>query len=198
MTVLPARTGAELSAAFERAGPGCRLIAFTTPVIVPGALLRQLDFPAYNVHPGPPTYPGTQPESFAVYEGASRFGATLHEMVARVDEGPIAAVTWFDVTPGTARMALAQLAYEAAVKLFADYAPRIATATQPLPHIGEAWQGPKRRKADFEAMCRLPPDIGRQELERRYLAFGQGPQNQLFTELHGRRFQMEKVWVEEG
>lgn len=177
--------------------PGRRLIAFTTGVIVPARILRGLAVPGYNFHPGPPTHPGIYPETFALYEGAARFGATAHEMTARVDEGPIVGVEWLDVAPGTKRMELAAAAYQATVDLFGRLAPAIVTSTAPLPHAGVAWSGTKRRRADFEAMLELPPDVSAEELERRYRAFGHGPDNRLHVVLHGRRFFIENDWVED-
>ena len=57
-----------------------RLIAFATPVIVPGRILASLGYGAYNFHPGPPQYPGWAPAHFALYEQANEFGATVHAM----------------------------------------------------------------------------------------------------------------------
>jgi hypothetical protein len=68
-----------------------RLVAFTTGVVVPEAVLERLGHGAYNFHPGPPDYPGWAPAHFAMYDGAKTFGATAHVMVRRVDSGPIVA-----------------------------------------------------------------------------------------------------------
>lgn len=62
-----------------------RLLAFCTPTVVPGDILETFAGGAYNFHPGPPTYPGRHPASFAIYEGASRFGVTAHAMLRRVE-----------------------------------------------------------------------------------------------------------------
>ena len=77
-----------------------RLIAFCTSVIVPAEVLDAVMAPAYNFHPGPPTYPGSHVASFAIYDGADMFGATAHEMAAKVDSGPIVGVEWFQVPDG--------------------------------------------------------------------------------------------------
>src|SRR5690242_7992903 len=74
-----------------------RLVAFTSGVVVPGAVLAALGHGAYNFHPGPPDYPGWAPAHFALYEGARTFGATAHVMAARVDSGPIVGVEPFDI-----------------------------------------------------------------------------------------------------
>ena len=110
-TTLPIIHATDLEDLERECLPGRVLIAFCTAVIVPAALLDRLGRPAFNFHPGPPTYPGRHPESFAAYDGVIRFGATAHVMAPRVDEGPIVGVEWFDVPPETGQMMLADLAF---------------------------------------------------------------------------------------
>jgi methionyl-tRNA formyltransferase len=46
---------------------------------------------AFNIHPGPlPEYAGINTVSWAVYEGAREYGATLHWLTAGIDAGPVA------------------------------------------------------------------------------------------------------------
>ena len=131
-TTLPIIHATDLEDLERECLPGRVLIAFCTAVIVPASLLDRLGRPAFNFHPGPPTYPGRHPESFAAYDGVSRFGATSHVMVPRVDEGPIVGVEWFDVPPETGQMMLADLAFQATLRLFARQAPIMALSTQPM------------------------------------------------------------------
>ena len=44
-----------------------RLVSFCTGVIVPAAMLERFACGGYNIHPGPPTFPGRHPESWGVY-----------------------------------------------------------------------------------------------------------------------------------
>lgn len=151
---------------------GTRLVAFATGVIVPGAVLSILPGPAYNFHPGPPTYPGSHGVSFALYEGAERFGATAHVMTERVDEGPIVGVEWFDVPPATDRFGLEVEAYSALARLFLRLAAALATSDTPLPAIGERWSPRKTTKREYEAMCRITTDMDAAEQARRRRAVG--------------------------
>ncbi len=149
-----------------------RLIAFSTSVIVPGAVLDGLGAPAYNFHPGPPTYPGTNAASFAIYEGADKFGATAHVMEQKVDCGPIVAVEWFEVPEGVKFMDLELRTYEILLKMFVDLAPHLATSDRPLDIIDIQWSGPKHTRAEVEAMKELEPDMDEDEIALRYRAFG--------------------------
>jgi methionyl-tRNA formyltransferase len=161
-----------ICAAPPKGGGVRRLLAFSTSVIVPAAILDGLATPAYNFHPGPPTYPGSHAASFAIYEGAERFGATVHEMAPQVDSGPIVAVEWFE-TPANARyMELELMTYKTLLKMFAELAPSLASADAPLPRINVNWSGKRRTNAEFEKMKVMEADMDEAEIRLRYRAFG--------------------------
>jgi len=151
---------------------GRRLLSFCTSVIVPADVIAGLDGPAYNFHPGPPEYPGTHPASFAIYEGATEYGVTVHEMTAKVDAGTIVHVARFEM-PSGARFANLELqAYKVLVSVFAELAERLACDPAPLPPSGDAWSGKTSTKRDFERMQEMTEDMDEEELKLRFRAFG--------------------------
>src|SRR5215831_12740772 len=133
LTVHPALTLEDLAAFEATMLARARLIAFATPVIVPGRMLASLGYGAYNFHPGPPQYPGWAPAHFALYEQATEFGATAHLMAARVDSGPIIDVLSFAIPAGVSILALEGLAYAHLARLFWMLAKGLATSVEPLP-----------------------------------------------------------------
>lgn len=149
-----------------------RLIAYCTSVIVPPSVIEALPGPAYNFHPGPPTYPGSHAASFAIYDGAARFGVTAHVMEERVDAGPLVQVAWLDVPDGIKFMELEMMAYQAMFTLFNELAPHLAADDAPLPIIDTQWSGRKTTERDFQAMRELAPDMSEDEIRLRYRAFG--------------------------
>ena len=175
LVVRHARTLAELEGISASPPPGRglrRLIAFSTDVIVPKAVLDCLGAPAYNFHLGPPTYPGSRAASFAIYEGADRFGVTVHEMAASVDSGPIVAVEWFDMPAKARFLDLELMTYRVLARLFVDLAPRLANSDDPLPRINVQWSGKKHTNAEFQQMKELVADMDEAEIRLRYRAFG--------------------------
>ena len=67
--------------------------------IVPGEVLTIPKIGAINVHPSLlPDYRGVSAVWWALYEGRTRVGVTIHEMVASVDKGPILGQAALDVT----------------------------------------------------------------------------------------------------
>ena len=174
LSIVPAEGLADLEAIEPRVLRRARLIAFLTSVIVPARILDRLSYGAYNFHPGPPDYPGRLPSHFAVYDRAKTFGVTAHVMAATVDSGPIVGVELFDIAPGIGVPALEKLAFTAAARLFWRFAETLATRREPLEELPVRWCGRKSTKRMYEAMCNFPPDISREEFERRLLAFGDG------------------------
>lgn len=193
LTISPAATREELLVALHPRRPGVRLVGFCTPVVVPADALNGLDGGAYNFHPGPPTYPGKHPASFAIYEGAARFGATAHEMLAKVDAGPIVGVEWFDMPARPRLSQVEKLTFEACVRLLSRLGPALASSDTPLPTLPETWSGWKSTQRDFDALCALPLDISAEELDRRERAFADGLPGTLHISVHGRPFRLSSV-----
>jgi len=176
--------------------PGARLVSVCSPVIVPPGLLKRLSGPAYNLHPGPPSYPGLFPAVFALYDGATTFGVTLHEMTATVDAGPIVATSEIDIPADMDRLALETLSRRLVNHLLRQCAEALARVEVPLPPIGVPWLGPARRQADFEALCRLPEDVDAAEFDRRLRAVGEGPNHALVIPRFGRWFRLQPEYPE--
>lgn len=166
-----------------------RLIGFVTPVIVPKRILQGLGYGAYNFHPGPPHYPGWVPSHFAIYDGATEFGATAHVMNERVDTGPIISVELFGIRPNTTVEGLEHLALTSLARLFWNLANLLATHSEPLNPLEITWSGRKSTRRNYAALCEISAEISKNELERRIGVFGAGHFGQSPTiTLHGHRF----------
>ena len=152
-----------------------RLIAYAAGVVVPARLLDQLGYGAYNFHPGPPTYPGWAPAHFALYTRAKQFGATAHVMVARVDEGPIVGALMFSIPKGACVASLEGMAYARLSYLFWSLAKPLAIRGEPLLELPLRWSGSKSTRRDYAALCDIPLDITRDELDHRIEVFGEDP-----------------------
>ncbi len=175
INIIHVDTADQLSAACEISlpkGTKRRLISFCTRIVVPERILNSLNGLAYNFHPGPPTYPGTHPASFAIYEQATRYGVTVHEMTPKVDAGPIVAVQWFKITSTMRFTDLELHAYKTLVTVFSDMAQQLASNSSPLPHSGDNWSGNKSTNKKFESMRKVTEDMDEEEIKRRFRAFG--------------------------
>lgn len=164
--------GEELARACAAPRPGDRLLSFCSALIVPGEFLNALHGPAYNFHPGPPERPGRYPAVFALYEGATAFGVTVHEMIASVDSGPIVAADWFELQPAWDLGLLEEQTLIHLLTLFKRLAPHLANHATPMMHMPISWRGRKTTKADADALALITADMPALEVERRRRACG--------------------------
>jgi methionyl-tRNA formyltransferase len=168
------------------------LVSFGTGVVVPKALIDSLGQRAYNVHAASPEFPGRDPHHFAIYQGAKRYGATLHVMTDQVDAGPIIAIEMSDVPLDCRPSQLLHLANEAGFRLIETYAGAIISG-HILPVLdGIAWGPITRRRKDFFEHCRISPEITSTEFLRRYNAFDGETHDNLWVEIQGWTFRIDK------
>jgi methionyl-tRNA formyltransferase len=172
LTICSVTTSENLAALDAAILRRARLIAFSSPVIVQPPVLLALGYGAYNFHPGPPEYPGWAPAHFALYDGAAEFGATVHAMAERVDSGPIVDVARFAVPADIGVLGLEGLAYAHLAQMYWKLARKLATETVPLPEQALRWGLKKNSRRAYQAICEIPLDISREELERRLKVFG--------------------------
>jgi methionyl-tRNA formyltransferase len=189
ITVCPITSAAEIDALEPDLLARARLVGFVTPVVVHKRILDALGFGAYNFHPGPPHYPGWLPAHFAIYDRAKDFGATVHLMIERVDAGPIVGVELFSIPPDASVQRLEELAFIQVAQLFWRLANTMVTRCEPLTELPLQWSGRKSTRRMYAALCDIPIDISKDELDRRIEAFGGGHfgLNTAIT-LHGRQF----------
>jgi methionyl-tRNA formyltransferase len=191
LTVKFVSTLADVTALEPKRLGGARLVAYATGVVVPPCVIDELGYGAYNFHPGSPHYPGLAPAQFAVYDGASEFGATAHIMIQSVDAGPIVGIESFHVPPGIGVVDLEALAYLHLARLFGRLAKALATEPEPLQELPIRWSGQKSSRRSYAAMCDIAFDITKEELVRRIKAFGSNKLGMRPTvRLHGLEFQI--------
>jgi methionyl-tRNA formyltransferase len=199
LTVLTIEHPSELAALSSDVLQRARLIAFVTPVIVPKGILEKLGYGAFNFHPGPPGYPGWAPAHFALYDQASEFGATVHVMIERVDAGPIIEVAPFPVPPHITVLGLEGLAYAHLAFLFWRMAKWMASDPASPPELPIQWGATKYSRQNYRAMCDIPLDISKAELERRIRVFGGNHFGMSPTiHLHGAEFRVVTSPAAEG
>jgi len=165
---------------------GDYIISYLSRWVVPPSLLARTRRHAINFHPASPEYPGIGCTNFALYEGASEFGVTCHHMVARVDTGPIIAVSRFPVHGTDTVASLLDRTYQHQFALFLTIAAQVMTG-QPLPRSAEQWTRPPLTRKQFNELFRITPDMDEAEIARRVRAVSFG-QWQPYVDIRGHRF----------
>ena len=89
---------------------------------------------AFNMHPGPlPEYAGLNCVSWAIYNGESSYGVTIHEMVPRLDAGDIIYREDFPITAGDTPVSLASKSLRAGVPRLMELIDTMAADPAKLP-----------------------------------------------------------------
>jgi hypothetical protein len=171
---------------------GNTLVCFSHSAIVPPEILGRYNGRAYNIHAASPDYPGRDPHHWAAYDGVTHYGATCHVMTELVDAGEIVDTEMFDVLPTNSPFQLLARANEAAFRILERIGPKLQRG-EPLMPNGVRWGGKKRSRADFKAICKLDPNVSREEFERICHAFDGGVHDNLTIEVHGRTFRIDKT-----
>ncbi|MBU0726194.1 MAG: hypothetical protein KJ904_06365 [Alphaproteobacteria bacterium] len=179
LNILYASTAEQLADVAGSIDGATRLIGFCTDVVVPAEILGRLSGPAYNFHPGPPEYPGAFPISLALYDGATRFGTTLHEMAVQVDSGPIVGALAFDVPPEADLIWMKARAQKAAFRLLLHFSRPLATSDTALPPLAGAQWGARRASRRYvKSLTPIDPGLPPEEATRRRRAFADEPRLQ--------------------
>jgi UDP-4-amino-4-deoxy-L-arabinose formyltransferase/UDP-glucuronic acid dehydrogenase (UDP-4-keto-hexauronic acid decarboxylating) len=96
-------------------------------VIIPPEILALFPGRALNAHPGLlPEYAGLHVHQWAIRNGESEFGVTVHVMVPAIDAGPVVAVRRFAVQPNDTGLSLFRRCQAASAELLTEVATRIA------------------------------------------------------------------------
>jgi methionyl-tRNA formyltransferase len=167
------------------------LLSIGSGVIVPQYILQSPGLTAVNIHAASPEFPGRDPHHFALYHGASRYGATLHYMIDKVDHGRIVDVELFDVPKGISAAELLAKADEAGIELMRRFFTAYAKSGAPVPRDDLAWTGRKSKRSDFVELCRIDCGMTDTEFHRRMSSTVMPGFNNLYIDIHGYRFRID-------
>jgi methionyl-tRNA formyltransferase len=141
----------------------------------------------FNFHPGPlPDFRGRRGYNFAILENHHEYGASIHWVSERFDEGDLVEVRRFPSAPHETAFSLEQRTMRVLVEMFVDF---IARAKSGKP-IGRQPQG-KGQSATLEEMraaMRIDLSDSPQLTERRVRAFWYPPHHGAYIEIGGKRF----------
>ncbi|MFA6316399.1 MAG: formyltransferase family protein [Elusimicrobiota bacterium] len=164
------------------------IISYISPWIIPGEVLSRASIAALNFHPGPPEYPGIGCTNFALYDRCREFGVTAHHMVEKVDTGSIVAVQRFPLQSSDTVASLTERCYRHILRLFKDLFGGFFSSGR-LPDCSAVWARRPFRRAELDALCRISPEMAREEVARRVLATSFPGKPGPYVIIQGHRFE---------
>ena len=167
------------------------LLSFGTSLLVPEWILKKPNLIALNVHAASPDYPGRDPHHFAIYDGVKRYGATLHLMTKKIDDGQILDVKWFDVPEDVMPIDLLKSANQAGWELIRHLFVNLYHKKPLKQQEDVTWGKQKMTRKIFHEMCKLDPTISKEEFNQKLRATAMPGYKNLYIELYGYRFRIE-------
>jgi methionyl-tRNA formyltransferase len=142
------------------------IVVWSYSMVLPPAVLAVPRLGAVNVHGGLlPEYRGGHVMQWAILNGESETGVTLHYMDAGIDTGPVIADARFPIAPGDDAVDVRARLMSAGVDLLRRWWPQIAAGTTPRmpqdPKLARYWRlrTPEEGRIDWrespERICRL-------------------------------------------
>ncbi len=166
------------------------LISFGSSIIVPKKILEIKGLKSINIHAASPKYPGRDPHHFAIYDNVKKYGATMHFMINKVDEGGIIDVEIFSVKSSIKPNELLMNANDAGLKLFKKLLKNFDKKNYLKINNKYKWSNKKYTRKDFEKLCNLSLDIDKDEFMKRLNACSFPGYNNLFLNIDGKKFQI--------
>ena len=166
------------------------LISFGSSIIVSKKILEIKGLKSVNIHAASPKYPGRDPHRFAVYDNVKKYGATMHFMINKVDEGGIIDVDFFSVKSSIKPNELLIKANDAGLKLFIKLLKNFDKKNYLKVNNKYKWSNKKNTRKDFEKLCNLSFDIDNKEFMKRLNACSFPGYNNLFLNIYGKKFQI--------
>ena len=179
----------KLKSAFSE--PCDLLMSFNTGVIVPEHILQLPGLIALNIHAASPDFPGRDPHHFALYHGVKKYGATIHYMTGKVDQGHIINMKLFDVPERISAAELLAKADKVGIELMRQFFNAYAVSGAPEPKSGIFWGSQKSTRNDFIELCRIDCTMPESEFLRRLESTAMPGFNNLYIDIHGYRFRLQ-------
>jgi UDP-4-amino-4-deoxy-L-arabinose formyltransferase/UDP-glucuronic acid dehydrogenase (UDP-4-keto-hexauronic acid decarboxylating) len=111
------------------------LISANSTSIIPADILRLFQGRSLNFHPGLlPQYAGLHTHQWAIRNGETEFGVTVHRMEAAIDTGGVVGQSRFPIRPEDTGLSLFSRCLSAGSELLAAVVSRLV-AGEPLPDI---------------------------------------------------------------
>lgn len=145
------------------------LLSYMSRWVIPDYVLNNVKIAAINFHPASPEYPGIGCNNFALYEGATEFGATCHHMAPDVDTGNIIRVDRFPIHTSDDVESLMDRCYDYMLVMLYDILDLIL-AGKPLPVSDERWTRKPFTRKQLNELGRITTDMLPEEIDRRIRA----------------------------
>jgi len=160
--------GEEFPVSLAELWKGDLIISYRTHFIIPQKILEKSKFGGINVHTGSPSFPGSGAVNWALYEGASNFGITIHETRNAVDAGEIKKIYSFEIYAFDNFDTLSDRSDSQSYLAFCDFFKEYLNSknNDEIPKIEARWARKARKINELDRLESIDPSVPKDELER--------------------------------
>lgn len=159
------------------------LISFNTNLIIAKEDFEKCEF-CFNIHAASPRFPGRDPHHWAKYTSAKEYGATLHYMTEKVDNGPIIKVNRFEIKEQDSPADILNKANKEAFRLLEELFSLLSSSELIPIDFKEQWDTKKYKRSDLIKICDLTDLKDPNEFDLRVQSF----YSEKFPNLYIKRF----------
>lgn len=169
------------------------LISFCNGIIIPANIISNLSL-AVNFHPAPPKYPGRDVHHFALYNSEKRYGATMHQMTEKVDDGKIIKTREFLIPIGITPTDLLNMAIEESYILLEENLIKIINRESEIldPPKKIRWGKVKYTRKMFKEFCRIDNIEDTEEFVKRVRCFHVKPYENIEVSIDNKWFSLRE------
>jgi methionyl-tRNA formyltransferase len=159
------------------------LISYNTNLIIAKEDFEKCEF-CINIHAASPRFPGRDPHHWAKYTSAKEYGATLHYMTEKVDNGPIIKVNRFEIKEQDSPADILNKANKEAFRLLEELFSLLSSSELIPIDYKEQWDTKKYKRSDLIKICDLTDLKDPKEFDLRIQSF----YSEKFPNLYIKRF----------
>jgi len=167
------------------------LISFYSPWIIPKNILNRVKLYAINFHPGPPEYRGIGCANYAIYNDEKSYGVTAHIMNTKVDSGDIINVKRFSIHENDNLLTITQKCYTYILIQYYEIISKIFNGEK-IKLLNTKWGIKLYKRKDLIELCRIIPDMNKNEIGKRIKATSFPGFQGAYIELQGYKFNFQE------
>jgi methionyl-tRNA formyltransferase len=145
-----------------------------------------------NIHPGSCNYPGRDSYHFACLKTEDYFGAVIHYMSEKVDNGEIIDEYLVKIKKNSSYKEYQKASIKCAKILFEKYFMTLLKENKKIKNIKKNWSQKIYKRKDLIKMFKISKKISKKELDLRIKSFYTKYKKSLYINLHGYNFYIKK------
>jgi len=144
------------------------LLTYSISEIISPDLIKRFKNKCFNIHAAHPNYPGRDPHHYASYDSFEYYGAVLHRIDKKVDNGEIINVDIIKVRNHTTPEGYLKVGNSSALKLFDIFLKDIYKSGNIVKKTNKYnWGNKKTKREDLKKLCCLNLNMDKEEIKRR-------------------------------